>query len=135
MPSHFVSFNTADSACGHTAAALFDLGATIGRKELETCTVQSCLWVELKRITENAVQMEDVKVQKSDYEKKSKDYQKPHDSKPPCSLSQSFQEKFYNTLLEAASSCVTLQFMTIPLVQAVSEEELFDQVIPGDWCC
>lgn len=69
-------------ACGHTGAALFDLGATIGRKELETCTVVSCPWVELKRITENAVQMEDVKWQKSDYEKKSKDCQKPHDSKP-----------------------------------------------------
>ena len=65
MPSHFVSFNTAN-----TAAALFDLGATIGRKELETCTVVSCLWVELKRITENAVQMEDVKWKKLDYEKK-----------------------------------------------------------------
>ena len=77
MPSHFVSFNTAD-----TAAALFNLGATIGRKELETCTVVSCLWVELKRITENAVQMGDVKWQKSDYEKKSKDCQKSHDSKP-----------------------------------------------------
>ena len=89
MPSHFVSFNTAD-----TAAALFDLGATIGRKELETCTVVSRLWVELKRITENAVQMEDVKWQKSDYEKKSKDCQKPHDSKPSWSLPQSFQEKF-----------------------------------------
>lgn len=82
MPSHFVSFNTYDSAFGHTAAALFDLGATIGREELETCTVVSCPWVELKRITENAVQMEDVKWQKSDYEKKSKDCQKPHDSKP-----------------------------------------------------
>ena len=25
--------------------------------------------------------------------------------------------------------------MTISLVQAVSEEELLDQVTPGDWCC
>ena len=25
--------------------------------------------------------------------------------------------------------------MTIPLVQAVGEEELLDQVTPADWCC
>ena len=43
LPCRFVSFNSADGACRHTAASLFDLEATIGRNERETCTSVSCL--------------------------------------------------------------------------------------------
>lgn len=131
---YFFSYNSADGACRHTAAALFDLEATIRRNDLETCTSVSCLRVKRKRITENAVPMENVKFQKSEYGKISKDCPKPHDFNPLCSdnLSQPFQEKFYNTLLEAAPSSVALQFITKPPVQAVSEEELLDQITSAD---
>ena len=127
-----IRVNIVDGACSHTAIALCDLDATIRRNELETSTVVSYLWVKLKIITENAVPMEDVKLQKSEYGKKTKDCHEPHDSKPPCSLTQSFQEKLCNTLLEAAPSCVTLYFMTIPPVQAVNEEEHLDQITPAN---
>ncbi|CAH3122379.1 unnamed protein product [Pocillopora meandrina] len=70
---------SADSACKHTAAALLDLEATIRRNELEIYTSVSCLWVKRKRITENAVLMEDVKFQKSEDGKIPKDFQTPHD--------------------------------------------------------
>ena len=101
MPCRFVSFNSADGACRYTAASLFDLVATIGRNERETCTSVSCLWVKRKRITENAVLSEVVKFQKSEYRKIFKDCPKP-------------QEEFYNSLLEAAPSCVASQFMATP---------------------
>ena len=65
-----VRVNIADGACSHTAIALCDLEATIRRNELETSTVVSYLWVKLKIITENAVPMEDLKLQKSEYGKK-----------------------------------------------------------------
>ena len=65
-------------------------------------------------------------------EKKTKDCHEPHDSKPPCFLTQSFQEKLCNTMLEAAPSCVTSYFMTIPPVQAVNEEEHLDQITPAN---
>lgn len=131
---YFVSYNSADGACRHTAAALFDLEANIKRNDLETCTPVSCFWVKRKRITENAVPMENVKFQKSEYGKISKDCPKRHDFNPLCSdnLLQSFQEKFYNTLLEATPSCGALQFITKPPVQAVSEEELLDQITSAD---
>lgn len=118
MPCRFVSFNNADGACRYTAASLFDLEATIGRNERETCTSVSCLWVKRKRITENAVLSEVVKFQKSEYRKIFKDCPKPHDVNPPCTnnLTQSFQEEFYNSLLEAAPSCVASQFMAKPHV-------------------
>ena len=38
MTCHFISFYNAYGACGHTVAALFDLEATVGRNERETCT-------------------------------------------------------------------------------------------------
>ena len=57
--------NSANGACSHTAIARCDLEATIRKNELETSTVVSYLWVKLRIITENAVPMEDVKLQKS----------------------------------------------------------------------
>ncbi|PFX14312.1 hypothetical protein AWC38_SpisGene21535 [Stylophora pistillata] len=67
----------ADGACRHTAAALFDLEATIRRNDSETCTSVSCFWKLLLH-------------------------------------------------------CVALQFITKPPVQAVSEEELLDQITSAD---
>ena len=57
-------FFGADGACRHVAAALFDLEATTRRNELETYTSVPCVWVKRKRITENAVPMEDLTIKK-----------------------------------------------------------------------
>ena len=69
----FFPFNSANGACRHTVAALFDLEATIARNELENFTSVSCLRVKRKRITENAVSTKYVEFQKSEYGKISKD--------------------------------------------------------------
>lgn len=134
MPCHFVSFNSADGACRYTAASLFDLEATIGRNERETCTSVSCLWVKRKRITENGIPTEDVKFQKLEYGKIFKDFPKPHDFNPLCTdnLTQSFQEEFYNSMLEAAPSCVALQLIAKLSVQAVRNKELLNQITSAD---
>ena len=60
-------FFRGDGASRHVAAALFDLEVTIRRNELETCTSVPCVWVKRKRITENAVPMEDLTIKKSEY--------------------------------------------------------------------
>ena len=84
VPCRFMSFNSADGACRYTAASPFDLVATIGRNERETCTSVSCLRVKRKRITENAAPSEVVKFQKSEYRKIFKDCPKLHDVNPLC---------------------------------------------------
>ena len=71
--AHFFSFTSANGACRHIVAALFDMEATITRNELENFTSVSCLRVKRKRITENAVPMKYVEFQKSEYGKISKD--------------------------------------------------------------
>ena len=127
-------FFRADGACRHAAAALFDLEATIRRNELETCTSVPCVWVKRKRVTENAVPMEDLTIQKSEYGKEAKDYKKPFDFNPLCSYSstQSFKDKFYEALLETNPSCVALQFIPKPPVQNVNEKELLEQISSED---
>ena len=104
--SHLSPFFRANGACRHVAAALFDLEATIRRNELDTCTSVPCMWIKRKRLEENAVPMERLKIQKSEYGKEHKDYMKPCDFNP-CSGSptQSLTNKFYDALQETAPSC------------------------------
>ena len=85
-------------------------------------------------MTENGIPAEDVKFQKLEYWKIFKDFPKPHDFNPLCTdnLAQSFQEEFYNSLLEAAPSCVALQLMAKLPVQAVSDKELLNQITSAD---
>ena len=60
--------------------------------------------------------------------------QKPFDFNPLCSYSstQSFKDKFYDALLETNPSCVALQFIPKPPIQAVSEKELLEQISSED---
>ena len=85
MTCHFISFYNADGACGQSAAAQFDLEASIRRNKLETCTSVSCLRVKRKKIHRNAFPMEDVQFQKSEFGKIVVDCLKPHDFNPLCS--------------------------------------------------
>ena len=131
--SHLSPFFRADGACRHVAAGLFDLEATIRRNELDTCTSVPCVWIKQKRLEENAVPMEHLKIQKSEYGKEQKNYMKPFDFNP-CSGSptQSLTNKFYDALLETAPSCVALQFLPKPEAQAVSDQQLMEQILSED---
>ena len=90
-------------------SVLFDLESTIRRNELHTCTSVPCVLIKRKRLEENAVPIEHFEIQKSEYGKQHKDYMKPFDFNPfSGSPTQSLTNKFYDALLETATSCVAL---------------------------
>ena len=75
-----------------------------------------------------------LQLKKSAYGKEAKDCKKPFDFNPLCpySSTQSFKDKFYDALLETNPSCVALQFIPKPPIQAVNEKELLEQISSED---
>ena len=85
MTCHFISFDNAYGACGHTAAALFDLEATIGRNELETYTSVIFLRVTRKKIHRKCFSNGRFSILKIRIWKNSCGLSKPHNFNSLCS--------------------------------------------------
>ena len=92
MTCHFISFYNADGACGQSAAAQFDLEASIRRNKLETCTSVSCLRVKRKKIHRKCFSNGRCSISKIRIWKNSCGLSKTLDFNPLCSdnLTQSF---------------------------------------------